>query len=126
MVFVQVKVNDLVLCTWHHQAEAEAERLNVLKVSKMKELVLAKQRELEQIYQGVHLDFESHAADQLLYTIDCGQLHCSLISSFLSCFFLNSFCMPKNYIFKIDFEISFFCSGCESTYLVSAFLYTRH
>lgn len=84
------KVNDLFLYTLHNQAEAEVERLNVLKVSKMKELVVAKQHELQQIYQGVHLDFESHAADQLLYTIDCGLLHFSL-SSFFSCFFPKFF-----------------------------------
>lgn len=48
-------------------------RLNFLKASKMKELVLKKQDELEEIYRGVHMDIESDAERQILIDlIDSG------------------------------------------------------
>ncbi|CAN1343858.1 65-kDa microtubule-associated protein 5 [Linum perenne] len=51
------------------QAEVEVERLNVLKASKMKELVLKRQNELEAIYRDVHLDIDSDAARQMLISL---------------------------------------------------------
>ncbi|KAK1293701.1 65-kDa microtubule-associated protein 5 [Acorus calamus] len=49
--------------------EAEVERLNILKASKMKELVLKKQNELEEIYRGVHMDADSDSAREILITL---------------------------------------------------------
>ncbi|XP_068663555.1 65-kDa microtubule-associated protein 5 [Aristolochia californica] len=55
------------------KAEAEVKRLNILKASKMKELVLKKQDELEEIYSGVHMDLDSdEARKKLLNLIDSG------------------------------------------------------
>uniref|UniRef100_A0A1D1ZGR6 65-kDa microtubule-associated protein 5 n=1 Tax=Anthurium amnicola TaxID=1678845 RepID=A0A1D1ZGR6_9ARAE len=51
------------------QTEMEVERLNVLKASKMKELVLKKQIELEAIYRGVHIDVDGDAARQALFSV---------------------------------------------------------
>ncbi|KAJ6694825.1 PROTEIN REGULATOR OF CYTOKINESIS 1 PRC1-RELATED [Salix koriyanagi] len=51
------------------QTEVEAERLNVLKASKMKELVFKRQNELEEIYRGVHMDVDSDAARQILISL---------------------------------------------------------
>ncbi|PSS24380.1 Microtubule-associated protein [Actinidia chinensis var. chinensis] len=48
------------------QTEVEVERLNVLKGSKMKELVFKRQNELEEIYRGVHMDVDSDTARQIL------------------------------------------------------------
>ncbi|MED6132585.1 hypothetical protein PIB30_020412 [Stylosanthes scabra] len=48
------------------QAEVEILRLNVLKVSKMKDLVFKRQIELEEIYKEVHMDVDSEAARQIL------------------------------------------------------------
>ncbi|CAN1223862.1 65-kDa microtubule-associated protein 5 [Linum perenne] len=48
------------------QTEVEVERLNVLKASKMKELILKRQIELETIYKDVHVDVESEAPRQTL------------------------------------------------------------
>ncbi|XP_058745706.1 65-kDa microtubule-associated protein 5-like [Vicia villosa] len=48
------------------QVEVEVQRLNVLKASKMKELVFKRQNELEEIYRGVHMDVDSEAARQIL------------------------------------------------------------
>lgn len=49
--------------------EVEVERLNVLKASKMKELVFKRQDELEEIYRGVHMDVDSDAARQILISL---------------------------------------------------------
>lgn len=49
--------------------EAEVERLKVLKSSKMKELVLKRQNELEEIYNGVHMDVDSVTARKILTNI---------------------------------------------------------
>ncbi|CAN1121405.1 65-kDa microtubule-associated protein 5 [Linum perenne] len=49
-----------------HKTEVEVERLNVLKASKMKELILKRQIELETIYKDVHVDVESEAPRQTL------------------------------------------------------------
>ncbi|XP_019434764.1 PREDICTED: 65-kDa microtubule-associated protein 5 [Lupinus angustifolius] len=54
------------------QAEVEVQHLNLLKASKMKDLVLKRQTELEEIYRGVHMDVDSEAARQTL---------CSLLES---------------------------------------------
>ncbi|XVF41056.1 hypothetical protein PTKIN_Ptkin01aG0249300 [Pterospermum kingtungense] len=51
------------------QVEVEVERLNVLKASKMKELVFKRQNELEEIYKGVHMDVNSNAARQILINL---------------------------------------------------------
>lgn len=51
------------------QTEVEVERLNVLKVSKMKELVFQRQNELEEIYRGVHMDVDSATARQILISL---------------------------------------------------------
>jgi protein regulator of cytokinesis 1 len=48
------------------QAEVEVQRLNVMKVSKMKEIVFKRQNELEEIYRGVHMDVDSESARQIL------------------------------------------------------------
>lgn len=49
--------------------ELEVERLNTLKASKMKELVFKRQNELEEIYTGVHMNVDSHAAREILISI---------------------------------------------------------
>ncbi|CAH2058792.1 unnamed protein product [Thlaspi arvense] len=55
------------------EAEDEVKRLNALKSSKMKELVLKRQCELEEICREVHMDVNSDAARQsLLDLIDSG------------------------------------------------------
>ncbi|XP_065867278.1 65-kDa microtubule-associated protein 5 [Euphorbia lathyris] len=48
------------------QTELEVERLSVLKISKLKELIFKRQNELEEIYRGVHMDVDSEAARQIL------------------------------------------------------------
>ncbi|RVW15136.1 65-kDa microtubule-associated protein 5 [Vitis vinifera] len=60
------------------QTEVEIERLKVLKASKMKELVLKRQNELEEIYRGVHMDLDTDAARQTLVSlIDSGNVDLS-------------------------------------------------
>ncbi|ERM99079.1 65-kDa microtubule-associated protein 1 [Amborella trichopoda] len=51
------------------QAEIGVERLDALKASKMKELVLKKQNELEEIYLAVHMDVDSDSARQILISL---------------------------------------------------------
>ncbi|XVF24526.1 hypothetical protein REPUB_Repub13aG0135800 [Reevesia pubescens] len=51
------------------QAEVQVERLNILKASKMKELVFKRQNELEDIYRAVHMDVNSDAARQILINL---------------------------------------------------------
>ncbi|KAM1251702.1 hypothetical protein ACFX13_040629 [Malus domestica] len=65
------------------QTEVEVERLNVLKASKMKELVFKRQSELEEIYRGVHMDVDSDSAREILSSlIDSGRVGLSdLLSS---------------------------------------------
>ncbi|KAJ4978699.1 hypothetical protein NE237_009479 [Protea cynaroides] len=65
------------------ETEVEVERLNVWKASKMKELILKKQKELEEIYRGVHLDADSDSARQILVSlVDSGNVDLSnLLSS---------------------------------------------
>ncbi|CAK9145945.1 unnamed protein product [Ilex paraguariensis] len=48
------------------QTEVEVERLNVLKASKMKELIFKRQNELEEMYRGVHMDVDSDTARKIL------------------------------------------------------------
>ncbi|KAK3228660.1 hypothetical protein Dsin_000541 [Dipteronia sinensis] len=48
------------------QAELEVERLDILKASKMKELVFKRQNELEEVYKGVHMDVDSDVAREIL------------------------------------------------------------
>ncbi|OVA20677.1 Microtubule-associated protein [Macleaya cordata] len=60
------------------QTELEVERLNVVKASKMKELVLKKQNEIEEIYKGVHVDVDTVTARQILINlIDSGDVDLS-------------------------------------------------
>ncbi|XXG80405.1 hypothetical protein AAC387_Pa09g1283 [Persea americana] len=55
------------------QTEIEAWRLNILKARKMKELILKKQNELEEIYKAVHIDVDSDTAQKILLSlIDSG------------------------------------------------------
>ncbi|PIN14063.1 hypothetical protein CDL12_13300 [Handroanthus impetiginosus] len=65
------------------QTEVEVERLNVLKASKMKELIFKRQAELEEIYKGVHMDVDSDKARQILISlIESGSIDLSdLLSS---------------------------------------------
>ncbi|URE38457.1 Microtubule associated protein (MAP65/ASE1 family) [Musa troglodytarum] len=57
------------------QVEHEVERLNVLKASKMKELVLKRQNELDEIYRSVHMDVDGEGArEKLLGLIDSGKV----------------------------------------------------
>ncbi|XP_051123479.1 65-kDa microtubule-associated protein 5 [Andrographis paniculata] len=51
------------------QTEAEVERLNTLKASKMKELIFKRQSELEGIYKGVHMEVDSDKAQQILSSL---------------------------------------------------------
>ncbi|XP_057977582.1 65-kDa microtubule-associated protein 5 isoform X2 [Malania oleifera] len=51
------------------QTEVEVERLNSLKASKMKDLVLKRQNELEEIYRSVHVDVDSETAQQILISL---------------------------------------------------------
>ena len=54
-------------------------RLNALKSSKMKELVLKRHYELEEICREVHMDFNSDAARQsLIDVIDSGTIQIPL------------------------------------------------
>ncbi|XP_054811234.1 65-kDa microtubule-associated protein 5 isoform X2 [Prosopis cineraria] len=48
------------------QAEHEVQRLEILKGSKLKDLVFKRQNELEEIYTGVHMDVDSDKAKQIL------------------------------------------------------------
>ncbi|KAF9596246.1 hypothetical protein IFM89_008409 [Coptis chinensis] len=60
------------------QTELEVERLNVIKGSKMKELILKKQAELEEIYRGVHMDVDTDMSRQMLINqIDSGNVDLS-------------------------------------------------
>ncbi|RDY11060.1 65-kDa microtubule-associated protein 5, partial [Mucuna pruriens] len=51
------------------QVEVEVQCLNVVKASKMKDLVFKRQNELEEIYRGVHMDVDSEAARQILTSL---------------------------------------------------------
>ena len=55
------------------QAQIEVERLDVLKKSKMKELVLKKRLDLEEVCRCAHLEPDSStAAEKLVAVIDAG------------------------------------------------------
>ena len=54
------------------QTDAEVKRLNSLKASKVKELVLEKQTELEGIYRDVYLDVDHDDRKKLADLIDSG------------------------------------------------------
>ncbi|KAH9322179.1 hypothetical protein KI387_016818, partial [Taxus chinensis] len=57
------------------QAEVEVERLDQLKSSKMKELALKKQLELEEIYRRAHMEVDSESAqEKLMALIDSGNI----------------------------------------------------
>ncbi|XP_026425157.1 65-kDa microtubule-associated protein 5-like [Papaver somniferum] len=60
------------------KTELEVQRLNVVKASKMKELVLKKQKEIEEIYKGVHVDVDSNTEREILNNIiDSGNVDVS-------------------------------------------------
>ncbi|KAF3790776.1 microtubule-associated protein 1 [Nymphaea thermarum] len=60
------------------QVEVEVERLDNLKASKMKELILKKQDELEQVYKNAHMDVDTESARQILISIiDSGSVNLS-------------------------------------------------
>ncbi|KAJ0977992.1 hypothetical protein J5N97_013466 [Dioscorea zingiberensis] len=64
------------------QAKLEVERLNMLKGSKMKELLLKKQNELEQIYSSVHMEADGDSELQVLVNlIDSGKADLSELLS---------------------------------------------
>ncbi|KAK9156591.1 hypothetical protein Scep_003165 [Stephania cephalantha] len=50
------------------QTEVEIDKLNILKASKMKELVLEKQKDLEEIYKSIHIDVDTQTTRQILAT----------------------------------------------------------
>ncbi|XP_020264228.1 65-kDa microtubule-associated protein 1-like isoform X2 [Asparagus officinalis] len=57
------------------QAEVEVERLDDLKASKMKEIALKKQSELEEIYARAHIDIDSVSEqDKIMVLIDSGNV----------------------------------------------------
>uniref|UniRef100_A0A1D1XSE6 65-kDa microtubule-associated protein 1 n=1 Tax=Anthurium amnicola TaxID=1678845 RepID=A0A1D1XSE6_9ARAE len=57
------------------QAEVEVERLDQLKASKMKEIALKKQAELEDIYACAHIEIDSVAAqEKIMAVIDSGNI----------------------------------------------------
>jgi protein regulator of cytokinesis 1 len=59
------------------QAEIEVERLDVLKKSKMKELVLKKRLDLEAVCKSAHLEPDANtSADKLVAIIDAGIEQC--------------------------------------------------
>ncbi|CAI9769496.1 unnamed protein product [Fraxinus pennsylvanica] len=51
------------------QAEAEVARLNILKASKMKELIFKSQNKIEEIYRGVHMDVDGEKAREILVSL---------------------------------------------------------
>ncbi|KAF8390641.1 hypothetical protein HHK36_025168 [Tetracentron sinense] len=65
------------------QAEAEVERLDRLKASKMKELFLKKQIELEEICKRTHMEIPSQSEmDSIMYLINSGEIdHAELLIS---------------------------------------------
>ncbi|XP_043689784.1 65-kDa microtubule-associated protein 1-like [Telopea speciosissima] len=57
------------------QAEVEVERLDQLKASRMKEIALKRQAELEEIYAKVHIEIDSDAArEKIMVLIDSGNV----------------------------------------------------
>lgn len=64
------------------QTEVEVNRLNVLKASKLKELIFKRQSELEEIYKGVHMEVDSDKARQILTTLMESGLVCYLFFYF--------------------------------------------
>ncbi|KAJ6333101.1 hypothetical protein OIU77_009045 [Salix suchowensis] len=57
------------------QAEAEVERLDQLKTSRMKEIAFKKQAELEEIYAHVHVEIAPDVArDKIMALIDSGNV----------------------------------------------------
>lgn len=55
------------------QAQVEVERLSVLKITKMKELVLKKRLELDEVCKSAHLEPDVNlAVDKLIAVIDSG------------------------------------------------------
>lgn len=55
------------------QAEVEVERLDTLKASKTKELVMKKQEELDEIYRQAHMDPDPNTThEKLMAIIDSG------------------------------------------------------
>ncbi|KAK4797580.1 hypothetical protein SAY86_029906 [Trapa natans] len=60
------------------QVELEVERLNVLKASKTKELVMKRQRELEEMHKGGHMDLDGDSTRNILVSfIDSGNVDLS-------------------------------------------------
>ncbi|KAK6934019.1 hypothetical protein RJ641_036913 [Dillenia turbinata] len=60
-----------------NQAEIEVERLNVLRSRKLKELVMSKLNQLEEIYKGVHMEVDSDMARQIFINLDSGNIDLS-------------------------------------------------
>lgn len=66
------------MCLLIYQVEAEVSRLEELKSSKMKELVLKKRSELEEICRKTHLVPEAdNAVEYAIEAVECGiKLYC--------------------------------------------------
>ncbi|EOY19594.1 Uncharacterized protein TCM_044736 [Theobroma cacao] len=90
------------------QVEVHVERLNVLKASKMKELVFKRQNELEEIYRGVHMDVNSDAARQLLINLlESGSAKLSPCSGLsISSTFLSIIIALQNLVMKSFFAVN--------------------
>uniref|UniRef100_A0A7N0RC46 Uncharacterized protein n=1 Tax=Kalanchoe fedtschenkoi TaxID=63787 RepID=A0A7N0RC46_KALFE len=60
------------------QTEMEAERLNIMKASKLKELVMKRQDMLEEMYRGVHMEVDSETSrGTLISLIESGSVDIS-------------------------------------------------
>ena len=54
--------------------QSEVHRLDKLKVTKMKELVLKKQRELETICSDAHMEITSASHEKMMAVIESGKM----------------------------------------------------
>lgn len=82
------------------QVEAEVSRLEELKSSKMKELVLKKKSELDEICRKTHLVLEEDTiVDYAIETIDSGNFQCNIkqnITASSFCCFINLYAIPSD------------------------------
>lgn len=87
--------------TYVMQVEAEVSRLEELKSSRMKELVLKKRLELEEMCRKLHMvPAEDSAIEYVIDAIDCGKLRPStLLCYFLLMNFLHSILILHIYLF---------------------------
>lgn len=65
----------LILLLFSFKAEVEVERLDQLKASRMKEIALKKQAELEEIYACAHIEIDPEVArEKIMALIDSGNV----------------------------------------------------